>query len=73
MGTNTAKVAEDLSVIAASFFQGISEDGEPLRFKMARGQLPVVVGSLGQGEDGVDTQGEVEGDEAERQRTNVFA
>src|SRR5215472_12917666 len=46
------EMAEDLNAVAANFFKSVSKDSETIRFKCPGGQGAVVVGGLGQGEDG---------------------
>jgi hypothetical protein len=40
-------VAEDVRILAAGFFQGVTQHSQPLRIQVARWQQAVLVGSLG--------------------------
>src|SRR5262249_45081737 len=49
----TAQVSQDLFVAAAGFFQRVGEDGEPAIVERAGGKDAVVVGGLGEANDGL--------------------
>src|SRR5262245_48591745 len=52
----TSKVGEDVGVVATGVFEGVSKDGETVRFKRPRRQSTVVVAGLGKRKDVVRLQ-----------------
>ena len=71
MRPGTAKVGEDVGVVAASVFESVGEDGEPLWVERAGGQEPLLVGGGREGRDGGRSPSRVEGDGAEGVADNV--
>jgi hypothetical protein len=60
---------ENLGVVAAGLFQGVSQDGETDVVEEAGGQVTVVVDGLGEADHGGGQPRTVEGDGAENKRT----
>jgi hypothetical protein len=65
VGARTAKVGEDVCVVAPGFFQGVGEDGKTRGVEFARRHDTLVVGGLGEVDDGGSTPDEVDGDGSE--------
>lgn len=69
-----ATVAEDLWVVAASFFEGVAENSEVSRVEVTRGQVAVVVDDLGHLRDSTVVPGQpsgIDGDPVDRIAENA--
>jgi hypothetical protein len=65
MKARATEVSKDGSVGAAGFFEGVGEDEEAVRIKLAAGHLPLIVGRSGQGDNDGRSVGGIERDGAE--------
>jgi hypothetical protein len=50
-------MAENVGIGAASFFQGISKHGESVGVECAIRQVPLLIGGLGEADDGIVAPG----------------
>jgi len=67
MGAGTSEVGEDGLLVTACFFEGVGQDHEAAGVEVPAGEVAVVVGGLGEGDDRGGGPGGIEGEGAERE------
>src|SRR5262245_8671262 len=71
VGTGTAKVLEDVGVVAAGVFQRIGKDRKAVRFELSCRQRPLLVSGLGQRQHAGCSPKEIDRDGTERVANDV--